>query len=375
MLNGLTALLAAAAIDAFLAEAVRPGRDGAWVRQKLAARGGAPLVDGDELLFLAEARGPVAPRIVSDLTGWQPGLPGAQPGSMLPLGATGYFALRARAERAAWIEYVLERCGERAPDPHNPRHVEHAGSKRSVVVMPEHGSHPEAEPAADVPAGRLVPLAVESRAFSGTRNASVYLPPGYDAGAARYPTLYLHDGSLYVRYAGLPRTLDALIASSRLPPVIAVLTDPVARREEYSTNASHRSFVADELVSAVDARFRTVASPGARAVIGASRGAQATLDIALAHPDVFGACGLVLPATGGGDLLLRARQGGRRPLDCAMAVGLYDLDYLDDGRQLLGALAPVLRSVRYRELPIGHSIQGAARHFDDLLADMGWLTR
>lgn len=83
----------------------------------------------------------------------------------------------------------------------------------------------------------------------------------------------------------------------------------------------------------------------------------------------------MLPATGAGELLSRVRQGGRRAVDCALAVGLYDLEYRSDGRALLSVLGPALRSLRYRELAIGHSIEGAARHFDDLLADLGWLER
>ena len=56
-------------------------------------------------------------------------------------------------------------------------------------------------PAAEVGAGRVVELTIDSASLRGNlletpsaRNVSVYLPPGYDTSSRRYPVLYLLHG-------------------------------------------------------------------------------------------------------------------------------------------------------------------------------------
>ena len=42
-------------------------------------------------------------------------------------------------------------------------------------------------------AGRLVEYPDMASAHAATRNVTVWLPPGYDAGVDRHPVLYMHD--------------------------------------------------------------------------------------------------------------------------------------------------------------------------------------
>jgi S-formylglutathione hydrolase FrmB len=58
--------------------------------------------------------------------------------------------------------------------------------------------------------------------------------------------------------------------------------DGIAPGEGWAT------FVARDLVRAIDARYRTIATPGARAIGGLSEGGYGAINIALHHPREFG---------------------------------------------------------------------------------------
>jgi enterochelin esterase-like enzyme len=128
----------------------------------------------------------------------------------------------------------------------------------------------------------------------------VYLPPGYSSHPhRRYPVAYLLHGIpgrptaflLTVR-AGVVE--DILVARHKARPMILVMpygstgtfTDKewangIRPGEEWET------FVARDLVRAVDARYRTIARGSARALIGLSEGGYGALNIGLHHPGEF----------------------------------------------------------------------------------------
>jgi len=136
------------------------------------------------------------------------------------------------------------------------------------------------------------------------RNVMVYLPPTYDAPEAagrRYPVVYLLHG-----FPGRPadwfglghagRTADSLIAAGAIPEVI--LIGPDGNRgffgRTYYANAydgSYRveDFMAEDLPRWADATFRTIPEARDRALIGLSDGGTAAVNLALRHPDRFGA--------------------------------------------------------------------------------------
>lgn len=53
----------------------------------------------------------------------------------------------------------------------------------------------------------------------------------------------------------------------------------------------YETHIVNEIVPYVDAHYRTIASPGARAITGLSMGGHGGLFLGLRHADVFGACG------------------------------------------------------------------------------------
>lgn len=210
----------------------------------------------------------------------------------------------------------------------------------------------------------------------------VFLPPGYDPGRQPgYPVLYLDDGQ-DAEAVALQPWLDALTISGEIRPLIAVAIDmPHDRLGAYgfSDRAAGRSVVADTragpvganahayaqwlaqvLVPAIDARYRTQPRPDARAILGWSLGGAQALNSGWQYPEVFGRIGAFSPSLWlatdrhDADAVQRTRiaqgmiaRGAWHPgLHAFFAVGDAEetddrdgdgvIDVLDDARDLVG---------------------------------------
>ena len=158
------------------------------------------------------------------------------------------------------------------------------------------------------PAGRIVADTVPAPALAGNllgdptvQPAWVYLPPGYDESGRRYPVLYLlhgvlDDPSVWIEpaYQGMTvqATMDSLIGAGAVRPMIVVM--PNGRNAlggSYYRNSPVTGrwgdFIARDLVRHVDARYRTLGLPGARAIAGHSMGGLGAIWAGMLHPDVF----------------------------------------------------------------------------------------
>ena len=124
----------------------------------------------------------------------------------------------------------------------------------------------------------------------------VYLPPGDQKGARRYPVVYELPGpiALYDNGAYIRPTLDNLMDSGQVPPSIVVFLssgggplvdneciDAAYGREPFDT------FVGTTLVRFLDANFRTVPTAAARTLMGDSQGGFCAANVLLHHPTVF----------------------------------------------------------------------------------------
>ncbi|MCW6007623.1 esterase [Micromonospora sp. CPCC 205371] len=156
--------------------------------------------------------------------------------------------------------------------------------------------------------GTLATASVQSGALGGAVDYTVYLPYGYAwkrNAAVRYPVLYLLHGrgDTMQAWTRIKADLDALIADGTVPPVVAVLPDaPWNERGSWYVDSAYQDGKAVEtaltrdLVSHVDATYRTAAHRGARLVGGYSMGGYGALRYALAHQDVFGNALVLSPA-------------------------------------------------------------------------------
>jgi len=148
--------------------------------------------------------------------------------------------------------------------------------------------------------GTAQTIGVWSPAVHRTQQVIVYLPPGYEAQPRRrYPVIYLLHGS-----PGLPNALlltvktgvveDEFVARHRVQPAIIVMPSGSPGRftdTEWANgvgrDAAWETFLARDVVRAIDDRYRTIRSGAARALGGLSEGGYGALNIGLHHPGEF----------------------------------------------------------------------------------------
>jgi hypothetical protein len=169
-------------------------------------------------------------------------------------------------------------------------------------------------------AGRIEENVISSELLRGNplgdpyeRPLPVYLPPGYDdEPGRRYPSVYVIQG--YTGHVAMwrnrspyrlpfPEAADAMFAGGDAPPAIVVYVDAWSRYggsqfvDSPGTGRYH-SYLCDEVVPWVDARYRTLPDPAHRAIVGKSSGGFGAMITPMLRPDLFGAL-----ATHAGDTL------------------------------------------------------------------------
>lgn len=183
--------------------------------------------------------------------------------------------------------------------------------------------------------GKVDTLTFWSQALGTRKRALVWLPPSYGTEPARrYPSVYYLHGMWgseidWTSQGRLDITLDSMVAAG-LPEMIVVMPDgddgwystwnrlldisvckaSFKPRPGDDTEATYcvpwphyDDYIAHDLVSTIDARYRTVAARAQRAIAGLSMGGFGALSMALQYPDVFRAAashsGVVSPMYNG----------------------------------------------------------------------------
>lgn len=176
----------------------------------------------------------------------------------------------------------------------------------------------------DVPHGTVRSEWYLSKTIGETRRIFVYTPPGYDKSGLRYPVLYLQHGygedeAGWSDQGHENFILDNLIAAHKAKPMIIVNENglpgssfqppppppsgskppPVGPSARFFMNERYASFdrvVSSDLISFIDANFRTKADREHRAIAGLSMGGAQALRIGLNHLDKFAYIGAFSPA-------------------------------------------------------------------------------
>jgi enterochelin esterase-like enzyme len=163
------------------------------------------------------------------------------------------------------------------------------------------GFPPPHDPGFVQQAGTFQTIRVRSAAVGGhDQRVVVYLPPGYDQSPQQhYPVLYLLHGfpgnpDGFVRTIRVGVVEDTLLAEHKLEPLIIVM--PMGSTGTFTdkewANGIHpnngwETFLARDVVRAVDRSYRTVATGAGRALGGLSEGGYGSLNIGLHHPSEF----------------------------------------------------------------------------------------
>jgi S-formylglutathione hydrolase FrmB len=164
------------------------------------------------------------------------------------------------------------------------------------------------------------------------RDALVFLPPSYNQNRTRrYPVVYaLHGYSIgadqWSKEIHVPQTIEGAFARGARE-MIVVLPDSktVHNGSMYSssvTTGDFEHYIARDVVSYIDAHYRTIASRESRGLVGHSMGGYGATRLGMKHADVFGGlyimspCCLAPRGSGGS----RGAPGGTAANEAALAA-------------------------------------------------------
>jgi predicted alpha/beta superfamily hydrolase len=190
---------------------------------------------------------------------------------------------------------------------------------------------------------------VHSPQLDNQRDLLVYLPPSYEAGDARYPVVYMHDGqNLFdpaTSFAGewaVDQTLEAASEQGLEVIIVAIPNMGPARSDEYSPfrdetvgggqggggrGELYLRFIVETVKPLVDSAFRTLPDRDTTGIAGSSMGGLISLYAFFRYRHIFGFAGVMSPSlwfADGAILDWVARQpyaGGRIYIDVGMKEG------------------------------------------------------
>ena len=162
--------------------------------------------------------------------------------------------------------------------------------------------------------GRLEMIEYDSKTVGTKRKMHVYTPPGYDKdnpgfdkdnAAKKYPVLYLLHGiggdeTEWQRFAQPGVLLDNLIADGKAVPMIVVMPNGRAQKNDRAEGnvfaaapafATFERDLLENVIPAIESRYRTLADRDHRALAGLSMGGGQSLNFGLSHLDTFGSVG------------------------------------------------------------------------------------
>lgn len=161
------------------------------------------------------------------------------------------------------------------------------------------GPSPSATPAV----GQLIEETVAAPSLANTtlgdaaeRDVLVYLPPSYATSTERYPVVYFLAG--FQERVGAFRSHSDEVWAQMVQPgkqeMIVVEVDGSNRMggnfyANSPVTGNAEDALTTDLVSYIDATYRTIPEASARGLSGFSMGGSGTVNVGLAHPDVFGA--------------------------------------------------------------------------------------
>jgi enterochelin esterase-like enzyme/outer membrane protein assembly factor BamB len=257
----------------------------ALVDQFMASQTSFPVVEGSDLVHFIYRGEAEDMGITGDMMGDRREDP------MRRVKGTDLFYYSTYLEPDAKIAYRFKRnLEETLTDTLNSEKTPSIGGEKSLVAMPgwqapKHLQDPLGS------RGTIDTVRFESKIIESDRKLDIYLPAGYDDSAARYPVAYVHWGNLAQSWGKTQNTLDNSIGSSVAPVIVVFISQLQEKRgQEYTGGLKdqYSQMLAEELIPFIDENYRTVASPEARANIGAWTAGYIAFYSTLKHPGLFG---------------------------------------------------------------------------------------
>lgn len=312
---------------------------------------------------------------------------------------------------------AAQRAATRQSDPLNPHRDECPPNTskfncQSIVELPGAPPQPWLVAKPGIPEGRVEKQSIHSAIQKIDRPFSVYTPANYKADGPPNALLVLFDGEDLADDPYQVRTLNNLIAASRIPPTVAVFVENVPRRRlvDLVANAEFADFMATELVPWIRSHYNVTKDPKQTVVTGYSAGGLASAYVALRHSEVFGnvlslsgafwwsfehnggVCGSRCPDSGGtggeysqdgtteGNFMVKEFLASRKlPLRFYLTAGTFEIDregtgggILETTRQLRDVLLAKGYDVQFQQFVGGHDgLSWRGNFADGLMALLG----
>jgi len=223
-------------------------------------------------------------------------MPGMGQGKEMAKGTNGVWEVTVGPLPAGSYRYNYNVDGLTALDPRNPKVSESNENAWSLLHVPGAGW----QDTKNVPHGAVASVTYWSSTLTKFRRMHVYTPPGYEAGAGKYPVFYLLHGAFdsdnswsTVGRAGF--ILDNLIAEGKAKPMVVVMphghTGPFRMGGGSISGEFEPDFVND-ILPLVEKRYRVHTDRANRAIAGLSMGGAHTLNIGIPHLQKFAYLGV-----------------------------------------------------------------------------------
>ncbi len=352
-------------------EAAEQGERGALVDRWLAENPELPVTEGDGVVHFAYRGDADDVVIESSVHGYRRQAP------LHRIPGTDFFhgSFEFPSDTRGTYRYLVD-LDTHVNDPRNPRlwGSRLFGAPANLVLMPEaevpSGSTvvPRDQPVAEfdetvVPVDEKPEHAIGAAPWGGPRKLWTWLPPSYDDDPeARYPTVYVLYGNQFVSRSDVAGVVTSTLGSSAAEAIVVFVENQSAYEYARSQHPAHEQMLVEDIVPAVDARYRTRRQPEDRVVVGADEAAYAAATVAIRHRDVFGKAiiqSIVPIGTGAADLVEMIGSHITDSLSIYLDWGVHDKVFTPDGTDVPGfsvTLRDVLRDA-------GHEV--TAREHND----------
>jgi enterochelin esterase family protein len=355
-------------IDTILKHIKNPDNYGEKEKWKAALNeynGPVPFVKGDRAIFIYHGEADSV-SIAGDFNGWEP----SDKDKMINVENTRFWYLEKTFDPAARLDYKIVLNGrEWILDPKNPKKTLGGFGENSDLWMPQYKL---SSPVVSIEQGqgKLESALIKGTISDQTHRIRIYFPFHYSA-AHRYPVIYFHDGTDYIKFGSAKNTLDILTYLKIIPPVIGVFIDPNDRMSEFGgeRRQEYINFIKFDLIPWMDSTHPTINTPEGRAMIGTSLGANISALIAFSEPHLFSKVGFHSPAFRFNDYeaLRSINKATERPERIFTVVGTYEGRTMKETQNLVDQLYDATGGQNYIIAPRGHNWAFWADTIGDML--------
>lgn len=214
---------------------------------------------------------------------------------------------------------------------------------------------------------------IESKVLNYQLQYRVYTPPNYNKSSS-YPAFYVTDGQWYLSEGKMDKTVDDLIVSKKIDPIIIVFIDNrdpknlrnIRRNNQFLCNHQYLEFVKSELIPRVQQNYAVKENKSDRGIMGMSFGGLNAGYFGLNGSETFGMIAMQSPAFHPCPDIYKGYEKEVLPIKIFMSTGTVN-DTEKGSRELRGILEKKGYDYKYMEVKEGHDWDNWRPLIDDVM--------